>query len=90
MGLILTWCGAIAACWQLQKSPHESPPEGGASIRPHDRKHPLSWVPKRQVVSWGCRPSEFEHSCAHYAPGGTFNCNFSPFYELIGLVPPAA
>ena len=41
MGLILTWCGAIAACWQLQKSPHESPPEGGASIRPHDHKHPL-------------------------------------------------
>ena len=90
MGLILPWCGAIAACWQLQKSPHESPPEGGASIRPHDRKHPLSWVPKRQVVSWGCRPSEFEHSRAHYAPGGTFNCNFSPFYKLIGPVPPAA
>ena len=80
MGLILTWCGAIAACWQLQKSPHESPPEGGASIRPHDRKHPLSWVPKRQVVSCDLRPSEFEHSRAHYAPGGTFNCNFSPFY----------
>ena len=35
MGLILPWCGAIAACWQLQKSPHESLPEGGASIRPH-------------------------------------------------------
>ena len=80
MGLILTWCGAIAACWQLQKSPHESPPEGGASIRPHDRKHPLSWVPKRQVVSCDFRPSNFEHSRAHYAPGGTFNCHFSPFY----------
>ena len=37
MGRILPWCGAIAACWQLQKSPHESPPEGGASIRPHPR-----------------------------------------------------
>ena len=91
MGLILTWCGAIAACWQLQKPPLESPPEGGASIRPHDRKHPLSWVPKQQVVSWNFRPSEFEHSRAHYAPGGTFNCNFSPFYyKLIGPVPPAA
>ena len=80
MGLILPWCSAISAYWQLQKSPRESPPEGGASIRPHDRKHPLSWVPKREVVSWGCRPSEFEHSRAHYAPGGTFNCNFSLFY----------
>ena len=77
---LLTWCGAIAACWQLQKSPRESPPEGGASIRPHDRNHPLPWVPKAGVVPWGCRPSDFEHSRAHYAPGGTFNCNFSPFY----------
>ena len=80
MGLILPWCGAIAACWQLQKSPHESPPEGGASIRPHDRKHPLSWVPKRQVVPCDLRPSEFEHSRALHAPGGTFKSHFSPFY----------
>ena len=25
MAPLLTWCGAIAACWQLQKSPRESP-----------------------------------------------------------------
>ena len=42
MAPLLTWCGAIAAYWQLQKSPRESPPEGGASIRPHDHNHPLS------------------------------------------------
>ena len=77
---LLTWCGAIAAYWQLQTSPRDSPPEGGASIRPHDRNHPLPWVPKAGVVPWGCRPSDFEHSRAHYASGGTFNCNFSPFY----------
>ena len=34
MGLILTWCGAIAACWQLQKSPHESPPRGVLAYDP--------------------------------------------------------
>ena len=79
MGLLLPWCGAIAACWQLQKSPHESPPEGGASVICADRKHPLSWVPKWQVVSWDFRPSEFEHSRAHYAPGGTLKSHFSPF-----------
>ena len=36
MAPLLTWCGAIAAYRQLQKSPRESPPEGGASIGPHD------------------------------------------------------
>ena len=36
MAPLLTWCGAIAACWQLQKWPRESPPEGGDSMRPHD------------------------------------------------------
>ena len=81
MGLILTWCGAIAACWQLQKSPCESPPEGGASIRPHDCKHPLSWVPKREVVSWDLRPSEFEHSRAQHAQLYTLQSHFSPFYS---------
>ena len=34
MGLILTWCGAIAACWQLQKSPHESPRRGVLAYDP--------------------------------------------------------
>ena len=34
MGLILPWCGAIAACWQLQKSPHESPPRGVLAYDP--------------------------------------------------------
>ena len=49
------------------------------TIRPHDRKHPLSSVPKWEVVSCGCRPSDFEHPCAHYAPGGTLKSHFSPF-----------
>ena len=34
MGRILPWCGAIAACWQLQKSPHESPLEGVLAYDP--------------------------------------------------------
>ena len=80
MGLILTWCGAIAACWQLQKSPHESPLEGGASIRPHDRKHPLSWVQKRQVVSWDFRPSDFDHPARNSHQLCTLQSHFSPFY----------
>ena len=38
---------------------------------PHDNKHPLPWVQKVQVVSWGCRHSDFEHPCAQHSPGGT-------------------
>ena len=80
MGLILPWCGVIAACWQLQKSPRESPPEGGASIRPHDHKHPLSWVPKRQVVSWDSGRVSLSTPACNSHRLCTLQCHFSPFY----------
>ena len=46
----------------------DNPPEGGASNRPHDRKHPLSWVPKVRMVSRLSLQADpdFKHPRAHY------------------------